>query len=334
MSRNIQDHPRGRTPARRLALASALVLLATPALADEGGVSFWLPGANGSFAAVPGVPGWSFTKVYYHTSVDAGGNVQFPRGGSLDAGLEARGDLILFGPSYTLDEPIWNGGMLTLNVLGVGGRMKGSVDATLTGPNGNQISGERTDTLTSFGDIFPKASIAWNAGVNNYMFYVMGGIPVGDYDPDRLANLGLGHGAIDVGGAYTYLNPASGLEFSLTAGLTYNFENPDTDYQNGIDGHIDWAVSQFFNEHFHAGLVGYAFQQLSGDSGDGAILGDFKSRVFGIGPQMGYKFAVNDSMAGYVNLKGFYEFGAENRPEGWNTWLTLNFSPAPPALAK
>jgi len=24
-----------------------------------------------------------------------------------------------------------------------------------------------------------------------------------------------------------------------------------------------------------------------------------------------------------VNLKGYYEFDAQNRPGGWNTWLTL-----------
>jgi len=24
-----------------------------------------------------------------------------------------------------------------------------------------------------------------------------------------------------------------------------------------------------------------------------------------------------------VNLKGYWEFGAENRPECWNAWLTL-----------
>jgi hypothetical protein len=34
-------------------------------------------------------------------------------------------------------------------------------------------------------------------------------------------------------------------------------------------------------------------------------------------------------MQGYVNLKGYGEFGAEHRPEGWNVWLT--FSPPPAA---
>jgi hypothetical protein len=33
-------------------------------------------------------------------------------------------------------------------------------------------------------------------------------------------------------------------------------------------------------------------------------------------------------MQGYLNLKGCKEFGAVNRLEGWNAWLTLSISPA------
>ena len=47
----------------------------------------------------------------------------------------------------------------------------------------------------------------------------------------------------------------------------------------------------------------------------------------GIGAQMGYKFPVSDRAAGYVDLKGYDEFDARNRPEGWNVWWTLAFSP-------
>lgn len=46
-----------------------------------------------------------------------------------------------------------------------------------------------------------------------------------------------------------------------------------------------------------------------------------------IGPQIGYLFPVGE-MQGYLNLKGFKEFGAENRPEGWNAWLTFALTPA------
>ena len=41
--------------------------------ADEGGVSFWIPGQFGSLAAVPTTPGWSLGAIYYHTSVAASG---------------------------------------------------------------------------------------------------------------------------------------------------------------------------------------------------------------------------------------------------------------------
>jgi hypothetical protein len=111
--------------------------------------------------------------------------------------------------------------------------------------------------------------------------------------------------------------------------LTYNFENPHTDYQNGIDWHVDWGASKFLNKQVHVGLVGYFYQQLTPDEGQPLILGDFKSRIAGIGPQIGFIFPLGD-LQGYLNLKGYREFAAENRPEGWNAWVTFAISPAAP----
>ena len=45
------------------------------ACADEGGVSFWLPGIYGSLAAAPQQPGWSFAGVNYFDSVSASGSI-------------------------------------------------------------------------------------------------------------------------------------------------------------------------------------------------------------------------------------------------------------------
>src|ERR1700747_3565573 len=58
---------------------SIVVATATSSLADEGGVSFWVPGFFGSLAAAPQVPGWSLATIYYHTSVSAGADVAFAR---------------------------------------------------------------------------------------------------------------------------------------------------------------------------------------------------------------------------------------------------------------
>src|SRR5262245_34586794 len=75
----------GRGSPRRSAIVIAALALAgvasspKTALADEGGVSFWIPGFFGSLAAAPLVPGWSTTEMYYHTSVSASGNVALAR---------------------------------------------------------------------------------------------------------------------------------------------------------------------------------------------------------------------------------------------------------------
>jgi hypothetical protein len=52
--------------------------------------------------------------------------------------------------------------------------------------------------------------------------------------------------------------------------------------------------------------------------------------VFAIGPQVGFIFPAWEGYQGYVNVKGYKEFGAENRPEGYNVWVTLAFSPTAP----
>jgi len=308
----------------RLALVGPLAcaVVSPPALADEGGVSVWLPGQFGSLAAAPGEPGWSLPMVYYHASADASGGADFEIGGRIAGGLDARADLMLVVPTYTFATPVWRG-QAQFSMTTVAGKMDVSAEATLTAPSGAVLSRNASDSLTGLGDLFPMASLRWNDGNHNWLSYTQIGVPVGSYQVGRLANLGLNHGSADVGGGYTYLNQKAGREFSAVAGVTYNFENHDTNYRSGVDGHLDWGASQFLSEQLHVGLVGYFYNQLSGDSGSGARLGDFKSRVNGIGPQIGYLFKMGDRQA-YINLKGYHEFDNKNRPEGWNVWLMLS----------
>jgi hypothetical protein len=285
----------------------------------------------GSLAATPGVPGWAFTSIYYHSSVSAEAGKSFLRGGRIEAGLEGAANVMLYGGTYVFETPFL-GAQAAVSLFTIAGRNDAAISATLSGPLGNSISGRREDGRTAFGDLIPQATLKWNRGVHNYMVYATGDIPVGAYDPARLSNLGIGHGAIDGGGGYTYFNPQSGNEFSVVTGFTYNFKNPDTNYQSGVDWHVDSGLSHFFTKQFHAGAVGYFYQQLSDDSGSNATLGGFRSRVAGIGPQMGFIFPVGE-MQGYLNLKGYKEFAAENRPEGWNLWLTFALSPKAPETA-
>jgi hypothetical protein len=150
------------------------------------------------------------------------------------------------------------------------------------------------------------------------------------YSSSNLANIGLGHGAIDGGVGYTYFNEKAGHEFSAVLGFTGNFENQSTAYTSGIDSHLDWGASQFLSKQLFVGLVGYFYEQLTPDDGCAPQLCPFESRVIGIGPQIGYIFPVA-GMQGYLNLKGYGEFANDNRPDGFNVWLTFSLSPAPPS---
>jgi hypothetical protein len=239
----------------RSAIAAALALAASTlwaaaAVADEGGVSFWLPGQNGSFAAVAPAPGWSLPFVFYNYGGSAGRGVDLPRGHLLTAGLDASLDALFIVPTYTPDTMI----------LGARPNFSLAFAPTYVTTTANiglgRFSASRSDSLFGASDLYPTAQLFWNAGVHNFMTYLAGDIPVGSYNPNQLASTGIGHGAIDGGGAYTYLNTKTGTEFSATLGFTENFRNPSTDYKNGIDSHLDLGAAQFLTEHFFVGAVG------------------------------------------------------------------------------
>jgi hypothetical protein len=332
-----------------LGIAAVAALMALPAQiarADEGGVSFWIPGFFGSLAATPTTPGWSVTSIYYHDSVSAGGNVALARQfeirnvpvnltASFTGNVNASVNVDLMVPTYTFATPVL-GAQVSVALLGLYGAnstgLAGTLAGNLAGPLGASVPFSRFDSINStvvgFGDLIPFYEMKWNAGVNNYMFYVTGDIPVGMYDSMRLANLGIGHWAADVGGGYTYFDPATGHELSGVLGFTYNFINPSTQYQNGVDMHFDWGASQFLTKQVQVGLVGYLYQEIGCDSGSGDHVGCFQSRTVGIGPQFGYIFPIGDKLQGYFNIKAYGEFDAANRPSGWNLWLTFNLSPA------
>jgi hypothetical protein len=289
------------------------------ALADQGGVPFWFSGQFASLAAVPATPGWSLVAIPYYYNGSANAAKTFQIGDTVAAGLKTSVPLLLFQPGYATETKILGGQPYIGLGWGPGGN-RTSVDITLS-----QLAAERTrsDSISGGTDLYPYASLAWASGNDNWMTYLTGDIPTGAYQSSRLSTLGIGHAAIDAGGGYTYLNGKTGLEFSAVAGLTYNWENTHTNYKNGVDSHLDWALSQFLSESWQVGVVGYMYYQLTGDSGSGNKVGAFKSRVASAGPEVGYIFKFNGQPA-YFNLRGYWEFSAQNRVEGYALFGTLS----------
>jgi len=53
------------------------------------------------------------------------------------------------------------------------------------------------------------------------------------------------------------------------------------------------------------------------------VLEGFKSKVASVGPEVGYVFKIG-KQTGYFNLRGYWEFWAQNRLEGYALFATVN----------
>jgi hypothetical protein len=138
------------------------------ALADEGGVSFWLPGQLGSLAAVPQTPEWNVGIINYYTSVTGGGNVAAARQVTigklpqnvtvnLDASLHANAELGLVSPGYVFATPIL-GGQLAVSMAAIGGRFSADINGVLTATSGSNVvtrEGNIGDSRYGVGDLYP-----------------------------------------------------------------------------------------------------------------------------------------------------------------------------------
>jgi hypothetical protein len=186
-------------------LLGGLLSVPSGALADEGGVSFWLPGLFGSLAAVQLQPGWSVTTFEYYDSVHAGGDVALARevtigrftprlNVDINASLHSQIDLGALIPSYTFEQRFLgaqvNLSMMTI-VANVDTTLQGMITGTL-GPFGFSRFGSRTDNMTAAGDFYPMINLRWNEGVNNFMTYITGDLPFGEYQRTSLSNVGIG----------------------------------------------------------------------------------------------------------------------------------------------
>ena len=198
------------------------------------------------------------------------------------------------------------------------------VSATLTGPRGRLIERSKSDSAFVMGDPLVTAIWGWNSGKTHIAASTLINIPVGQYRKDKLANLAFHRWAADVSLAGTYLNEEAGWDVSGKAGFTFNGENDYTSYETGTEFHAEAAVEKKFNKTWSAGVQGYYFEQVSGDSGAGARLGSFKGRVAGLGVTGAYNFLLFGKAPATLRLHAMKEFEARNRLEGESIFLDFS----------
>ena len=318
-------------------LAGAVAGSAVQLNAAESAKSVYLLGSNAQLSGVAPPPGIYFYDInYYYTgsaSAAAADSILLEDVGNIErrAKLELNSDAFITIPTILwVPQTQVFGGRFGVGVLAPVGwqSIDARVDAqaTLNLPDGSNYTAGDTfrfsDETTNFGDPLLTAFIGWDTG--NWHTKVTGllNIPIGAYDEDNLVNMGFNRWAFDASGAVTWLDPNIGFEVSVAAGFTFNGENPDTDYRTGTEFHVEYALMQHFSERFSAGVAGYYYDQITGDSGSGAILGPFEGQVAAIGPNLTYNF-----MAGGLPVstafRWMHEFDATNRLQGDSVFGTI-----------
>jgi hypothetical protein len=168
------------------------------------------------------------------------------------------------------------------------------------------------------GDVVSRAQLGWQQGELSYTLYVQAVAPTGRYETGFFPIIGLHRPGIDTGGAFTWTDKPTKLQFNGTAGFTFNFENTATDYDSGDEFHFEWAIGREICPGLVVGVVGYDYRQMTGDSGPGAKLGPFEGRVDAIGAGLSYTTVIHTTPVVF-NLRHYQEFNAKNRWEGDST---------------
>jgi hypothetical protein len=309
-----------------LGIVSLLLVMAFAgsAFGAEGGSSYYLLGQRGQGAGIlPPVEGVFFALPVYYYSGEASGSKNLPIGGALSLGLDANVLLTLPTVIWVTADDVFGGGDLAFSGTFVYGNADLSATATLSIPPIPPGSVALSDDRWTVGDPSFSALVGWHGENHHYVFAASVNVPVGSYDAGRLSNVALNRWAGDISVAGTWMFTEKSVELSGATGFTFNGENDDTNYETGTEFHLEASVFYHFSPAFSAGLNGYHYEQISGDSGTGATLGDFKGRVTALGPGLSGTFQVGPAPVA-VSLRYFHEFGVKNRLEGHTGWLTVS----------
>jgi len=261
-------------------LAATLAFsLTQTAGAAEGASSNYFPGTYGDYAiAAAPTPGWTYVNysLFYNAEVD-----RTVLQGRVNADVDIFAYTNMSVGLYAAEKPVLGGQFAVGAFLPL---VDVDFEAGLVGQN---FSRSVQDGATGVGDlVLMPVSLFWNSGNWHFNLYELIFTPTGEYELGNTVNIGRNYWSYDTAFALTHLDLETGRDFSLVTGYMINDKNDDTDYDTGNELHMDFMFNQFFSETFAAGLHGYYYKQLEGDSGSGALLGDFKSDSYGIGPSL------------------------------------------------
>lgn len=298
-----------------------LVVLAVcgmPVDSAERGSSHYIGGLIGPFAGfLPQQPG-----VYYKNYIlvyDAGAASGSPALGRSPTEIDGHATAMfnIFAAQWVTGKKLLGGDYAVAAAVPVAS-VSASVRNTATGDVRKEYNWGIADSIIS------PFILGYHRGYHHYMGAVLVYLPTGGYDRESIALLSQNYYTFDFDLGYTYYNPKSGDEVSIWTGFDFSTKNTATQYKSGNEWHLDWVLAKHLKPFWRFGLEGFAYQQVSDDTGRGAFLGGFRGRAYGIGPIIQYKMADNPKPVVF-EFRYMREFGVENRLEGHIFWIDVVF---------
>jgi len=308
-------------------LAAIALLSSTHSVrADEGAIGVYFPGFYGSLGMAEALPeGFYLMDFVVYSNLDTplaskGGDLHI----DIDSSLFVNGLM----PYWVTDKKVF-GGTYSVGVVVL---LEGLVLRSSMHDPDLGISFDQRTSNVGFGDVYAvPIALSWAKKNTFYMFYEGINVPLGEYTSGSCCNLGLNIWSFDSNFSFTYYNPKKLVQFDSNLGFMYNTKNHDTDYQSGANIHWDFTLGFNLSDRLQVGLSGYVYQQVVGDSGSGAILGDFKGEGFGLGPSVSYVFDTKRPLE--LQFEWIHDLHTENRLAG--DWFTLTLiARIPPLVSK
>ena len=304
------------------AFAAALLLIAGPAFAEEGGTGHYLPGSMASFldaSPTSGSYGLKLNAVYYDGSLGrdpitiSGLTLQDVKAESYALGLVG-----FWSPKLDLPEQWSYATAVAVPYVWVD--VEGEVTA-------GGLQGRKSDSINGFGDImFFPAMVTYAVSPD---FKVDGRLgiyaPTGRYEVGRLANTGKNYWSFEPAFGLYYFGKENGIEATWIGAVVFNTENEDTDYHSGTQLHMEGALAQHFpllGGFAGVGATAFWYDQITDDNGSGAVLGAFKARTMGIGPNLSWAGKLGPCEL-VSEVKWLPELKTRNRLEGDYIWMKL-----------
>jgi len=309
---------------KTVSFLTAAMALTSPLRAEEGGAGHYMPGTTASFIdALPGHPAFAIESVFTFYQADVSASRQLPVGGLRTFGLDATAYANSLVAFYQTPLELFGGLYAAGTAIPI---VWMEAEAQVAGPLGTV---NQRDTASGLGDItIIPFMLGWTNGPDlkyDVRFNVY--LPTGDYDVGALANVGKNYWTFEPMVSVSYLSTKIGLEISAFAGVDFNTENEDTDYQTGTQFHLDATIAQhlpLFGGVAGVGANGFYYQQITGDSGSGATLGDFEGRTVGVGPVLSYLRQFGKTTLA-AEVKWLPELDTEHRLQGDYVWFKLAF---------